>query len=83
MSGPMRDADDETNRIVELFGRFAADLARTYSVPPERIGKAAVAVAVTLYMEHHINDVHSAAAYLRQFADELCEGEPPPPAALN
>lgn len=76
----MEQTDDVTNRVSDLLAQFAAELTTRYKVPPQNVAKAAVGLAVVLYMEHNTNDNHAAAEFLRSFADEL---DSAPPGAVN
>jgi hypothetical protein len=77
----MKEADDVTNRITELFGQFTSKLVHQHGMPPEKVAKSAVAAALMLYLEHCQDDQRAAADWLRQFAQELDEGAPPAPQA--
>ena len=79
----MKTPDEATNEVTKLLGEFAALLVTRHRKPPETVAKAAIALAIQLYLEYNTDDLRSAAQYLRAFADELDDQAAARPVTVN
>ena len=80
----MEERDRVMEQAYKRLGELTADLIHRDGIPPMRVAKAAVGVAVMLYLDHALGDVRVASDYLRQCADEVDRsGERRPARTVN